>query len=134
MEHEAGCVLLVDDDETTNILHKAWLKVHKVPYQVVSAQNGREALEYLNTVHPDWGSDGFMSPLVILLDLNMPVMDGWEFLEAFMGVRDRFGSCRLYVLTSSPNPDDEKRAKAFPCVTGYLLKPLSREAMSGLML
>ncbi|MAD96345.1 MAG: hypothetical protein CMB99_03365 [Flavobacteriaceae bacterium] len=116
-------ILSVDDDYPTNLYNQLVLKEAKVTDQVVTLFSGKEAMEYLqqetNTV-----------PEVLLLDLNMPLMNGWEVLDALMENEDqRLVSMKIFLLTSSPIIDDIERVKKHPMVNGVLMKPLKTERL-----
>ena len=90
------------------------------------AQSGQEALEYLQNATP--------RPDLIFLDINMPAMDGWEFLEKYRRLPAvRKADIILIMLTTSLNPDDEARTKAIPEVAGFENKPLSQGQLDNLL-
>ena len=80
-------------------------------------ESAREALVYL-------GQPAVPPVNLILLDINMPCMNGFEFLQAYSGLQAARTRASVVMLTSSPDPDDRSRALAFPCVRDYLLKPI----------
>jgi CheY-like chemotaxis protein len=119
-------VLLIDDDSTFQFIGKALLKYVGVPPEnIQSALSGKHAIDLLTSFH----SAGKMLPDLILLDLNMPIMDGFGFLDAFNKLdypnKDK---AKIIVLTSSQNSSDMERAKQFG-VTRYMTKPLQEEAL-----
>ena len=120
-------VLLVDDDPTVNFLNQRLLSRLNVSQQVYVAHNGAEALTLLNT---HCQADFQACPALVLLDLNMPVMNGFEFLEAYqrLPAAQRQGTS-IVVLTSSVLPADQVRAKGLS-VAGFLTKPLTREGLN----
>lgn len=124
------CVLLVDDDEATNFIHKTWFRIKGIAQEVITVNNGQKAIDYISRQS---GVQRLTQPEVILLDINMPVMDGWEFLAAFRELPDAFKRSYIYMLTSSPNPQDEQRALRIPEVTGFMRKPISKEMITGFM-
>lgn len=106
-------VLLVEDDETTNSISRIILK--SAGFQnVEEVLNGMEACKHLEKECPD----------IIFLDINMPVMDGWEFLEE-KKVKAPCKNTKIAILTSSIHPNDLKRAGKYPCVIAYFEKPLT---------
>ena len=114
-------VLLVEDDETTNFLSKMVLK-HVGIQKVEAVLNGKAACEYLSKVCPD----------IIFLDLNMPVMDGWSFLDEKMN-GNYCPKVKIALLTSSIRSRDRERALKYECVVDYLEKPLTREKVEAVI-
>lgn len=118
MKPKLNCILLIDDDEPTNFIHRRRLEMSEVAHRVEVAWNGREALEFLRGDHEP--------PDLILLDVNMPVMDGWEFLEEYGKLESsQKGRIVIVMLTTSFNPDDRSRAESNPDVSGFQHKPLT---------
>lgn len=111
--------MLVDDDKATNWLHSILIGKAACTEHIVTRYNGREALDYLLSPEPRPRID------LILLDLNMPVMDGWEFLEQYRdSIFDQKEGTVVVVLTSSLNPDDEVRVRNIGAAQGFYQKPL----------
>ena len=108
-------ILLIEDNKTTNFISKLALKSVGIE-TVDEVFNGMEACQYLQKICPD----------VIFLDLNMPVMDGWEFLEE-IEIKQICRGVKIAILTSSRHPNDIKRSKFYPSVIAYLEKPLTKE-------
>lgn len=124
------CVLLVDDDPTTNFLNRLLLQRLGVAEQVLVAENGQEALDLLDReCCPPAGQ----CPALILLDLNMPVMGGLEFLEAFWQrpLALRHGAV-VAVLTTSVSPRDLTHVQQLP-IAGVLTKPLTEAQVRELL-
>lgn len=119
-------ILLVDDDKVMLFLHEAFLKRSGVLYDMVLCYNGQDALNYLDD-HQN-GNATFL----ILLDINMPVMNGWEFLRT---LRERhYLSQVLIVMVSSATEESEKaRAFTFTQVIDYQQKPLTVESCKRIM-
>lgn len=123
-------ILLVDDDETTNFLHQRLLDRLDVCEQVLVAGNGEQALEILARSPGPFSS---ANPILVLLDLNMPVMDGFEFLEAFQALpAAQQEGVVVVVLTSSLSPQDLERVNTLP-IAGFLSKPLNQEKVNTLL-
>src|SRR5579872_5177967 len=126
MSIQLNCILLIDDDEPTNFLNKLTLEQAGCARQIHIAQSGQEALDYLQ--------DAIPRPDLIFLDINMPAMDGWEFLEKYRKLPSvRKADIVLIMLTTSLNPDDEMRTRAIPEVSGFENKPLSHDQLSNLL-
>ena len=118
-------VLLVHDNQIFNLLNQKTLQMLGVVGEIHVARNGSEALELINQYYI--GSRAL--PEVILLDLNMPIMDGFGFIEAFHKLNiPNIENTLIIVVTSSDNPADMKRAKELG-ITNYLTKPLSETAL-----
>lgn len=134
MKQQLNCILLVDDDEPTNYLNKMILDRMNCARQVKIAQSGKEALEVLKKAYDAAPGTGDCQPDLIFLDINMPAMDGWEFLELFRMIANR-GSQKtvLVMLTTSLNPEDEIRSSGIAEVTAFKNKPLSREMIEDIM-
>ena len=122
MKKKINRVLLVDDDDDANFFQEKLIRKNNFAEHVDKACNGVEALEYLNTCikgkHP--------LPEIIFLDLNMPKMNGWSFLEKYNQLDEEIkNKIVLIILTSSVNPDDAEKAKQTPEVKGYKNKFLN---------
>ena len=111
-------ILLVDDDPIFLTLAELAIKKESDQVEIFKAMNGEEAINFLKSQSVD----------VIFLDLNMPVMNGWEFLDALPEI-ENWGK-EVYVLTSSIDPSDQRKADENPLVTSMLEKPLDREKIS----
>ncbi len=87
-------------------------------------QNGQDAIDGLNGLR----ARGEKLPSIILLDLNMPIMNGWEFLEDFIKIsNDNREGITVYIISSSVDPRDLERIKNYEVVSNYILKPISTE-------
>ena len=122
-----SCILLVDDDETTNFLNQALLRRMAITEAVLVAQNGREALDLLH-IHCEQAASP-TCPALVLLDMKMPVMNGLQFLEAYsQRPLARNPSIVIVMLTTSLNPVDVAQMQRLP-IAGYLTKPLTTEKL-----
>jgi CheY-like chemotaxis protein len=130
---QLNCILLIDDDEPTNFLNRLTLEQAGCSRHIRVARSGQEALDYLRNCREDV-VEAFPRPDLIFLDINMPAMDGWEFLEHYRSLPvDRKADIVLIMLTTSLNPDDEIRTREIPEVTGFENKPLSQPRVDRLL-
>jgi CheY-like chemotaxis protein len=124
-------VLLVDDDPTTNFLNKMLLTRMGVTEQVLVAENGEQALRTLDQTCSAPATAA--CPRLILLDMNMPVLNGLAFLEAYVQMPLAHQQAIVIVmLTTSLHPVDLARAQALP-IASFLNKPLTKEKVTALL-
>ena len=123
-----SCILLVDDDDTTNYLNQTLLRRMAVSDAVLVAGNGQEALDLLHRHCASAASSA--CPVLVLLDMKMPLMNGFEFLQAYAQrpVREN-PTVVIIMLTTSLNPKDVAQMQGLP-IAGYLTKPLTRDKVS----
>lgn len=122
--------LLIDDDDIANFLNERVVASTGLINRVHTANNGKEALDIFNQYFT--GTLGI--PDVILLDLNMPVMDGFTFIQAFNNLKfPNKEKVLIIVVTSSHDPDDVARAKAMG-IEHYLQKPITKEAIEQIIM
>lgn len=115
-------IYIVDDDQLSIFLTKNMLALEDLTHDVCTFLSGKEALEALNA------ADVNSIPDILFLDLNMPMMDGWEFLNALAPLTQVVcKKCSIYVLTSSLDISDINRLKDYPFVSGLLHKPIRSE-------
>lgn len=115
---------LVDDDDIFAFLTKMTIEDSNLVDMVKVFRNGKEAIDFLS----ENSDDPMQLPEVILLDLSMPVMDGWQFLEEYVNIKPRIGKkIVIYIVSSSISPGDVVRAQNISEVTDYLIKPITKE-------
>jgi len=127
-------ILCVDDDPITLMLCKKVVERVAFAKEIITANNGEEAIQYFDNLFEERKkNDSIEYPKLVLLDLNMPVMDGWEFLESYMRkeYQNIFISTRFIVLSSSIDPYDINKSKTYP-VIGFLSKPITKEMLENL--
>ena len=118
-------VLVVDDDYVSNIITKTNIdrKLHNT--EVITFENSKLALQYiLDTLH-----NVANTPILILLDLYMPVVTGWDILDAIKSSHNLSKLVTLYVLTSSLSEADEAQAMGYDFVSGFISKPFHIESI-----
>ncbi|TGE22734.1 response regulator [Hymenobacter metallicola] len=126
------CILLVDDDPTTNYLNRKLLERLAVTPQVRIASDGREALQVLATSCTP--PDAPACPTLIFLDVNMPGMNGIEFLKEYQQLplyQQR--AIVIVMLTTSMHPQDVARVEQLGVVAGFIGKPLTAEKVERLL-
>lgn len=126
-------ILIIDDDDVSNFIYKRVIETTKAASQITTFIRAREALEYLEETAETSPED---FPDIIFLDINMPVMNGWQFLEKY---QDKFdGNIKkrpvLCMLSSSVYQEDITKAYTYPDVKEYISKPLTSQIMHHLLL
>ncbi len=123
-------VMIVDDDENWIFVSKLLLKRVGLQNGIITAKNGLEAFTKLQ----DLASAGDKKlPDLILLDIRMPVMDGFGFLEKTTKTDPiDLSQTKVYICSSSLNPGDKEKAALYP-IAGFLTKPLTKEVLQGIL-
>lgn len=121
MSDSEFCVMLVDDHPPTNFLNKRELKKTGKVNHVIEMTNAELALKYLKK------DNNQKQPEFIFLDINMPGMNGWEFLEIYQSSNDYHEAEIIVMLTTSLNPDDKEKSKQYSKINSFENKPLTQE-------
>lgn len=118
--------MLVDDDPDTNMYNEIVLNQMNASENIIIFQNGKDALKYI--VEKEDRID------LILLDINMPVMNGWQFVEEYEKLDKKKQTAIIVVmLTSSINIDDKLKAEAFNSVKKFINKPLTPQLIKEIL-
>jgi len=126
-----NAILLIDDNETSNFLNERLLRRLNLTDHILVLSNGKQALDYLENLSRQ-GGQADLKPELILLDINMPVLDGFEFLELFQQLDARFRQgIHIAMLSTSNHPQDTGKASTFQA--HYLTKPLTIEKVEALL-
>lgn len=125
------CILLVDDDVDDNEFHEIIIKESGLPCRVQTAGNGLQALEYINRVA--LGEPDYLKPDLIFLDINMPRMNGLEFLAEYQKLPENIKDAVICMLTTSINPTDRSQAENYLEVSEFCQKPLTADMLQYLM-
>jgi CheY-like chemotaxis protein len=115
-------ILLIDDDFTTNFLHQKIISKTEIDAPVEVTSNASEGIDKLLELNETINDRSAL--VLVFLDLNMPLLDGWGFLEIFKEMKLNF-QIHLFIVSASINPDDKIRATSYPQVNGYLQKHLT---------
>src|SRR3954454_1894782 len=128
-------VLSIDDDPIALVLCEMVIKKAAFASEVITAKNGREGLSWFSAYFGKNNKEEKQDPpKLILLDLNMPVMNGWDFLEDFlMKYTDRLPETKVVIVSSTVNPEDFSKANRYKIVIDFINKPLTVEGLEDLM-
>jgi CheY-like chemotaxis protein len=124
--HTFKNIMVIDDSYFDRLIAHKVIVLSKVADHVELIESAQKGIDYLkSTLHNPSGL-----PEIIFLDISMPYMDGFGFLEAFRQLPAAIrGKCRIVMLSSSVNPADIKKAEKSVFVEGFIAKPLSREKL-----
>lgn len=117
---------LIDDDEIFHFITKRTLRRINSAIELESYKDGEEGIEGLKArISLNWNI-----PDIILLDINMPFMNGWMFMDEYKKFEERLNKrVQIYMLTSSDDPEDVERAKKISELSGYMVKPVTEEEL-----
>jgi CheY-like chemotaxis protein len=124
MKKKLGSILLIDDNQADNIYHRIVIDEAGAADKVEIASGAEEALQYLKANAPE----------LIFLDINMPKMNGWDFLQEYRKLQPaQTNKPVIIVLTTSESPADLQKAQEFREVSDFRVKPLSVEMLEGII-
>ena len=133
MKQKLNCILLIDDDEPTNFLSAMLIEEANCSRHVEVIPTGKEALKYLASSQQS-KNNSLPYPELIFLDINMPAMDGWEFLDEYKAIeKEHQQKIIIIMLTTSLNPDDALRAYKISEVSGFETKPITIEKLDKIL-
>ena len=131
MKAKLNCILLIDDSAADNFLHSRVIRKAEVTERVVDYADAREALAFLQE---EVEGGHYPKPDIIFLDINMPGMDGWEFLDEYHRLPE---SCKagvvICMLTTSFAEKDRLKAEEYDLAKGYTNKPLTKDKLMELI-
>ncbi len=125
-------VMLIDDNEIDNLINQKMIESASITENIYTHTGAKSAIEFLKNMEKLEVATQVL-PDLIFLDIDMPLMDGFQFLEEFQKLSNTVkNKCKIIMLTSSVNPQDFDRSKKYPVVKLYLNKPLSHESIIGI--
>ena len=125
----------MDDNESDNFFHKKVIEKAEITDHIEIAENGEEALDFL-IAKRKWGQtvSTYSPSELIFLDINMPIMDGWQFLQEYNKLEDiQKGRMVVIMLTTSLNPTDVTRTEEILGISCFLYKPLTLEMINDII-
>jgi two-component system, chemotaxis family, chemotaxis protein CheY len=130
MVSSAPIIALIDDDKIFQLTASKTIRATSITDQILQFENGEEALKFLRNNL----KDSSVLPDFIFLDINMPLIDGWMFLEDYDELKGELSKpIVIYMVSSSIDPRDISRAKGNSNVTDYVIKPVTREKFMELL-
>jgi CheY-like chemotaxis protein len=130
MNKNVKCIMLVDDDSNDNYFHEREIKRNNSETIIITKYSGKESLKYLESEQ----KDNEIRPDLIFLDINMPGMDGWEFLKEYNRLDKKLQSRAIIImLSSSANRDEIESVMTNSIVSDYIIKPLTKETLEDII-
>lgn len=128
MNRQLNCIMLIDDNKLDNFFHERVIRKTNAAKNIISMSSAQEALDYIRDKNTD------TQPDLIFLDINMPGMDGWEFIDQYKKHNLHLQTSIIVVmLTTSENPDDKTRALNDGVLKDFKSKPLTKEMLEELL-
>src|SRR6266487_5306356 len=124
-------VMVIDDSDTDIYIAEHYLKKYFVAANIIAKASAKEALEYLS----QFANNVEQLPVIIFLDIRMPMMDGFDFLDEYEKLPASVHKyCTVIMLSSSADPKDHQRIKENPFVKKFITKPLNKDRIQELLL
>ncbi len=130
-EYKYKCIMLIDDSDIDNMVNKHILSRNNVAENILVFTSANDALVYIEKNKTNLDPNIF--PSIILLDINMPIMNGFGFLHEFEKANNELlDTIKVVMLTSSVDPNDIRKSKDFKSVKSFISKPLSLEHLESI--
>jgi len=126
-------VMLIDDNEIDNLINQKMIEAANISEHIYTHSGAKSAIEFLKNIEKLGENAKTVLPDVIFLDIDMPLMDGFQFLDEFDKLSEETkGHCSIVMLTSSINPQDVNKSHKYACVKQYINKPLTQKNLEKL--
>jgi len=126
-------VMLIDDNEIDNLINQKIIEATAICKNILTHTSGKSAIEFLRNMEKFSVTVPNALPELIFLDIDMPLMDGFQFLEEFEKLANNTKAyCKIIMLTSSINPQDMGKSKKYEYVKQYINKPLTQDSLKKL--
>jgi CheY-like chemotaxis protein len=123
-------ICIVDDDEIYKFTMRKTIEMNKLARKVLIFSDGEEALDFITD---NLGNNQDL-PDVIFLDINMPIMDGFQFMQEYIKIKPRVGKkITIYMVSSSVDADDIEKANEISDIAGYLIKPIKASELNDII-
>ncbi len=134
-ERKYNTVMLIDDNEIDNLINQKIIEAANICETIFTHSGAKSAIEFLRNLEKINDAEIIKQvlPQIIFLDIDMPLMDGFQFLDQFAKLsEDTKTQCKVIILTSSINPQDANKSKNYAYVKRYINKPLTQENLLSL--